>query len=71
VRIAISCRQNKARSPFAELVIRHHFPKSLVTSFGTEVTDGENTSDFAALTAQRWGLSPMKERTASMERFIN
>ena len=71
VRIAISCRQNKARSPFAELVIRHHFPKSLVTSFGTEVTDGENTSDFAALTAQRWGLSPMKERTTSMARFIN
>jgi protein-tyrosine-phosphatase len=71
VRIAVACRQNKARSPFAELVIRHHFPESLVTSFGTEVTDGEETSDFAALTAQRWGLSPMKERTTSTEKFIH
>jgi len=42
-----------------------------VTSFGTEVTDGEETSDFAALTAQRWGLSPMKERTTSIEKFIH
>jgi len=42
-----------------------------VTSFGTEVTDGEETSDFAALTAQRWGLSPMKERTTSTEKFIH
>ncbi len=71
VRIAIACRQNKARSPFAELVVRHHFAESLVASFGTEVTDGENTSDFAALTAQRWGLAPMKQRTASTEKFVN
>lgn len=71
VRIAIACRQNKARSPFAELVIRHHFAESLVASFGTEVSDGEATSDFAALTAIRWGLAPMKQRTASTEKFIN
>ena len=70
VRIAVACRQNKARSPFAELVIRHHFPKALVSSFGTEVTDGEETSDFAALVAQRWGLAPLKQRTTSTEKFI-
>jgi len=71
VRIALACRQNKARSPFAELVIRHHYPDSLVSSFGVEVTDGEQTSEFAASVATRWGLAQMKERTTSTEKFIN
>lgn len=71
MRIALACRQNKARSPFAELVIRHHYPDSLVSSFGVEVTDGEQTSEFAASVATRWGLAQMKERTTSIEKFVN
>ena len=70
MKVAVACRQNKARSPFAELVIRHHFPDFLVSSFGVEVSDGEDTSDFAALVAQRWGLSPMKTITTSKEKFL-
>jgi len=71
MKIALACRQNKARSPFAELVIRHHYPDSLVFSFGIEVTDGEQTSNFAASVATRWGLAQMKERTTSIEKFIS
>lgn len=71
MRIAVACRQNKARSPFAELVISHHFPKALVSSFGVEVTDGEETSDFAGLIAQRWGLANLKKRTTSADKFIH
>ena len=36
-----------------------------------EVSDGEDTSDFAALVAQRWGLSPIKSITTSKEKFIS
>lgn len=70
MKVAVACRQNKARSPFAEVVIRNHFPDFLVSSFGAEVSDGEDTSDFAALVAQRWGLSPMKAITTSKEKFL-
>jgi len=71
MKIALACRQNKARSPFAELVVRHHYPDSLVCSFGIEVTDGEQTSGFAASVATRWGLAQMKELTTSIEKFLN
>jgi len=71
MKIALACRQNKARSPFAELVVRHHYPDSLVCSFGIEVTDGEQTSEFAASVATRWGLAQMKELTTSIEKFLN
>ena len=46
------CRHNKARSPFAEAVIKYHFPQFSVQSFGTEPTDGEPTSEFAQAIAQ-------------------
>lgn len=71
MKIAVACRQNKARSPFAEVVIRHHFPGSHVASFGVEVSDGEETSEFASLIAQRWGLPQLKARTTSVTNFIN
>ena len=59
------CRHNKARSPFAEAVIKYHFPQFSVQSFGIEPTDGEPTSEFAQAIAERWGIGAIKKKASS------
>ena len=65
MRIAVVCRHNKARSPFAEAVIKYHFPQFSVHSFGIEPTDGEPTSEFAQAIAERWGIGDIKKKASS------
>ena len=67
MRIAVVCRHNKARSPFAEAVIKYHFPQFSIQSFGIESTDGEPTSEFAQLIAERWGIGDIKKKANSIE----
>ena len=74
MRIAVVCRHNKARSPFAEAVIKYHFPQFSVQSFGIEPTDGEPTSEFAQAIAERWGIGDIKKKASSSKsaaRIIN
>jgi protein-tyrosine-phosphatase len=67
MRIAVVCRHNKARSPFAEAVIKYHFPEFSVQSLGIEPTDGEPTSDFAQAIADRWGIGDLKKKATSIK----
>jgi len=71
MRAAIVCRQNKARSPFAEAVIKFHFPELHTLSLGLEEDPSEEVSEFAAALAEKWGIGPLKKKAQILKATSN